>query len=186
MKKLQSTWLSGEEIRKDAGGLGRVIAGPSIGSVIVKLAETVLICKNGHATTLAAAKDNGRCALPKCGQKLAVKADDGDADDEMPKRKRMKEDDESKAADDDDADDEMPPQERDKRGVARAHYGDDDEVEDAKRKATKAAMIEAEVARLEKMYTGPKSAILKQARQNVEKRTTTHANLDSPRTWVER
>jgi hypothetical protein len=83
MRRLSSTWLEGQEIRKNRGGLGRVITGPALGEVIEKMAATVMVCKNEHETTLGAAPDSGRCAT--CKTKLAVKdvGDDNEDEDTM-------------------------------------------------------------------------------------------------------
>jgi len=50
--------------------LGEHISGPSLVSKIEALVSVQLVCKNGHGTTLGAAQDNGRCALPTCKHKL--------------------------------------------------------------------------------------------------------------------
>src|SRR5712692_1587172 len=102
MKKIASTWLDGQEVRKDQGGLGRVITGASIGSIIEKMVNTELSCPDGHVVKFGDAPDSGRCPVcKKAGQRarLSVKDPDNDGD--------------------------MHPEERDARGVARA--ADDDE-----------------------------------------------------------
>ncbi|HZP39244.1 MAG TPA: hypothetical protein VFE48_22370 [Methylomirabilota bacterium] len=112
MKKIASVWLNGQDVRKDNEGLGRALTGPSIGSVIMKMAATELVCKNGHETTLGDAPDSGRCAT--CKAKLAVKgqhAKDEDAEE----------------------DDEMDEDERKARGIARKDEDADEDDDDAKR-----------------------------------------------------
>jgi hypothetical protein len=163
MRRLSSTWLDGQEIRKDAGGLGRVIAGPAIGEVIMKLAATELVCKSGHETTLADAPDNGRCAT--CKAKLAVKG----AFPHVPGSWHLKEDEDEDIDTEKDRGDvdegDMTPEERKQRGVA----------------ARKTAMIAVEMKRLAKLYHGTGSQIEKQARHNVEQ--TSRSSIDRPRTW---
>lgn len=106
MKKLQSNWLNGVDLKKSSTeGMGAALVGPAFGEVVAKIAGTLVVCKNGHQTTVLEAPDSGRCAVKSCREKLAVKG--GAAPDDEP-----------------DEDDEMKNGERSARGIASTSKGE--------------------------------------------------------------
>jgi hypothetical protein len=96
--KLPSNWLNDPSddafIEKSVGhGLGSLIAGAPLVQRLAKAAETVLVCKSGHETTLGKAEGE-RCARKDCRAPLMVKgAQPDEVEPEVRTRRMVKSDD---------------------------------------------------------------------------------------------